>query len=313
MAESNRILVVVDPSKGEDQVALTRAEWLAVKLGLGLELLICYYQQSLTGEHFFDTPRLESLRKEVIARYYEKLEKIARTIRRKGIDVTVSATWDMPLDEGIIRQVLKNDPAYVVKETHFHRPIQRAVFTNTDWNLVRLCPAPLWLAKADDWPDDPTILASLDPTHENDEYSELDQQILGHATRIAEKTDCPVHAFNAYMPIASIPPIQASSQSATDDSLAMELEENHRMRMNLQLETVDIPEENVHLAQGYPEELLPELAEELQAGLVVMGSIARNALQRVFIGSTTEKVLDKLPCDLLVVKPEWFVTPVAEA
>jgi universal stress protein E len=61
---------------------------------------------------------------------------------------------------------------------------------------------------------------------------------------------------------------------------------------------------------GDPAKLLPKLATDLDAGLVVMGAIARNSLQRVFVGSTTEQVLDKLPCDLLIVKPDWFSTSV---
>jgi universal stress protein E len=37
-----------------------------------------------------------------------------------------------------------------------------------------------------------------------------------------------------------------------------------------------------------------------------MGAIARRGLSRLFIGSTAERVLDKLPCDLVIVKPAGF-------
>jgi universal stress protein E len=40
-----------------------------------------------------------------------------------------------------------------------------------------------------------------------------------------------------------------------------------------------------------------------------MGAVSRSALERVFIGGLAEKVLDRLPCDLLIVKPEGFVCP----
>ncbi len=38
--------------------------------------------------------------------------------------------------------------------------------------------------------------------------------------------------------------------------------------------------------------------------LVVMGALARSALKRRVVGSTAEKVLDHLPCDILIVRPE---------
>jgi universal stress protein E len=34
-----------------------------------------------------------------------------------------------------------------------------------------------------------------------------------------------------------------------------------------------------------------------------MGAVSRNALQRLFLGSTAETVLDHVPCDLLIVHP----------
>jgi universal stress protein E len=34
--------------------------------------------------------------------------------------------------------------------------------------------------------------------------------------------------------------------------------------------------------------------------------VSRRGLDRVFLGSTAERVLDRLPCDLLIIKPEGF-------
>jgi universal stress protein E len=65
------------------------------------------------------------------------------------------------------------------------------------------------------------------------------------------------------------------------------------------------------MAEGRPEDKLPELAVEIGADLVVMGAVARNPLRRVFIGSTAERVLDRLETDILVIKPAGFVTPVS--
>ena len=39
-----------------------------------------------------------------------------------------------------------------------------------------------------------------------------------------------------------------------------------------------------------------------------MGAVSRSALERLFIGSTAEAVLDKLSCDVLIVKPAAFAS-----
>ena len=50
------------------------------------------------------------------------------------------------------------------------------------------------------------------------------------------------------------------------------------------------------------------LAGALRADIVAMGAISRSGLQRVFIGSTAEDVLEHLPCDALIVKPPDFAS-----
>jgi universal stress protein E len=41
-----------------------------------------------------------------------------------------------------------------------------------------------------------------------------------------------------------------------------------------------------------------------------MGAVSRSGLKRLFIGHTAERVIDRLKCDVLIVKPEGFKTPV---
>ena len=48
------------------------------------------------------------------------------------------------------------------------------------------------------------------------------------------------------------------------------------------------------------------LAAERRADLMVMGAVSRSRLREIFIGSTAERVLDHLPCDVLVVKAADF-------
>jgi len=51
---------------------------------------------------------------------------------------------------------------------------------------------------------------------------------------------------------------------------------------------------------------LIEATDELRADFLVMGAVSRSAVERLFIGSTAESVLERLGCDVLIVKPEGF-------
>jgi nucleotide-binding universal stress UspA family protein len=57
-----------------------------------------------------------------------------------------------------------------------------------------------------------------------------------------------------------------------------------------------------HLREGRPAEEIAALAEELEAGLVVLGSRGLGAVKRLVVGSVSEGVVSLAPCPALVVR-----------
>ena len=57
---------------------------------------------------------------------------------------------------------------------------------------------------------------------------------------------------------------------------------------------------------------LPKLAQQLDAEMVVIGTIGRTGLSAAIIGNTAEHVIDRLDCDVLAVKPAGFICPLAK-
>ena len=71
-----------------------------------------------------------------------------------------------------------------------------------------------------------------------------------------------------------------------------------------------ISKEHCHVHIGLPEDVIPQYAEQLDAELVVLGTVGRQGISAALIGNTAEHVIDKLNCDVLAIKPEGFVSPV---
>jgi universal stress protein E len=61
--------------------------------------------------------------------------------------------------------------------------------------------------------------------------------------------------------------------------------------------------------QGLPEEVIPEVANKLNAAMVIIGTTGRTGLSAVFIGNTAEHVIDKINCDVLALKPQGYISP----
>jgi len=312
MENISKILSVIDPTV-EDQPALRRAAWLAKNCSAELELLVCYYNEYLSGDRLFDSPSLEKARDEVIANQEKHLEELAEPIRADGVVVTTTATWDHPLYEGIVRRAVASHADVVFKDTHHHSAVTRAFLTNTDWNLIRTCPVPLWLVKPKDLADEPVIVAAIDPLHQHDKPAALDDEILHLSKMIGDKVSGDVHAFHSYDPRIAVATATANAYipvSLPFDEIEQQMHEDHAKRFNEITSFHGIADSHSHLVAGLTHEELPAIADSLHADVVVMGAVARNRWKRLFIGATAERTLEHLPCDLLIVKPDWFQTPV---
>jgi len=315
MRNVNRILCVIDPTTSA-QPAMHRAAWLAQKVDAELDLFICYYNEYLSGERFFDAPSLQKARAEVVTRNGEYLEQLAQSARSAGVTVHTNVTWDHPLDEGIVRYAMASGADVVFKDTHHHSALERALLTNTDWNLIRNCPVPLWLVKDGDVNKTPVFVGAIDPTNEHDKPASMDDSILGIGEWLAAQTHGAMHAFHSFDPRIALATATANAYipaSLPYEEIEKDMREQHGRRFEEVLAGHTIPEEQQHLISGATHEELPETAGKIEADVVIMGAIARNRWKRLFIGATAERTLEHLPCDLLIVKPDWFETPVQKA
>jgi universal stress protein E len=313
MKEISKILAVIDPTT-KDQPGLRRAAWLAKKTGAELELLVCYYNEYLSGDRLFDSPSLEKAREEVLKSQQKHLEALAAPLRADGIDIRASAVWDHPLHEGIVRHAVSTHADIVIKDTHHHSAITRALLSNTDWNLIRTCPTRLWLVNPVEMSDTPVFVAAIDPMNQHDKPAALDDEILLLCKTLAGKVGGEVHAFHSYDPRIAVATATANAYipvSLPFDEIEKQMHEDHQKRFREITKFHKIDDDKSHLVAGLTHEELPAIARKLGANVVVMGAVARNRWKRMFIGATAERTLEHLPCDLLIVKPDWFKTPVS--
>ncbi len=311
MQDISKILCVIDLD-AEEQYALQRGAWLAKHINAELELLLCYYNEYLTDGRLGGYPSLENAQEDILKGLKRRLESLAEPLRESGLTVNTTSTWDHPLFEGIVRHAIACDADIVFKDTHHYSALRRALLTNTDWNLIRTCPVPLWLVKPQEIAKKPIFVAAIDPLHEHDKPAALDDEILVTSKALAEATDAEVRAFHSYDPRIAVATATANAYipvSLPFDEIEKQMHEQHEKRFNEVISFHGLDAKKSHLVAGVTHEELPEFSKSVSADVVVMGAVSRNPWKRLFIGSTAERTLEHLPCDLLIVKPDWFQTP----
>ena len=76
-------------------------------------------------------------------------------------------------------------------------------------------------------------------------------------------------------------------------------------------EGLELPEEpTLHLSRKTPASAIREAVEHLVPDLLVMGSLSRGGRAGVLVGETAERLVARLDCSMLVLKPDDFVSPV---
>jgi len=302
-----KILVVVDPTASEHP-CVDHAAWLAECVSADLELFICDYDPNIaagrTSTVWVNQDPNET-RNNLMAILRDKLERQAGTLRKRHLNVTVDVAWDHPLVDGIVRKVLASKPWLVVKDTHHHGVLKRTILSNTDWGLIRDCPAPLYLVQPTAVREKPKVFAAIDPLHEHDKPADLDHQIFRLAKTLADGSGGELHAVHTY----ALPVPMGGPEAAPSADLLQAVEQEHRQAMLDFLAVHELPKGHAHLLEGAPQDRLPDVVEQEGVDVMVMGAVSRSGLKRIFIGSTAERVLDRLACDVVIVKPAGFEPP----
>lgn len=294
------ILLAVREAEAYDSDLLPKFTRLARALDARVELLtvttpLIYDSVGMNGELVADAQRA------LVQRATAALDAMAEKLRSAGITVRVSVEVDIRAYEAIARRAGQLHPDLVVVGCHSpHR--FASLLKYTDWELVRLCPAPLLLVK------DPApwttgrVLAAIDPEHAFDKPADLDRLILGQAARLCASLDGDLHLVHS-LPVPalySLPGLPA----APDVLAALRGDAESRARQACEkviLEAGVVA--RLHLSNEVPSQAIPHVASECAAEIVVMGAISRSLLQRWILGDTALKVLDQVRADVLIVKP----------
>ncbi len=313
MPKFGTVLCVVDPEQ-PDSPAVRRAAWLASTLGAEVDLLAVHYNETLLNKPLRKQSLLEASRTQAVEDIRRRLEPVAAQLGDANrIKVTANVIWDHPVHEGIVRYASASGADIVIKDARHHSALRIAMLSNQDWQLIRCCQQPLWIVKRDTLPERLRFIAAVDPLHKHDKPAALDETILRLGQSLATATRGSLHVLHAFDPRIAMSAAEHNAYipvSLPLSDIEDQIRELHASRFDQVIYPYDIADERRHLVTGLPDEEIPRLATRLDAVAVVMGAIARNPLKRLFIGSTAERMLNRLTCDLIVVKPDWFETPV---
>lgn len=295
------VLVILDKPKHE-QSALAEARRLLVKQPEAHVKCTSFVWHAMAEQKsVFDASQRRAIKKEIIRSREVWLRNLIRDEGLSAAPITIDVVWTGDI-AGWVREH-SADVDLVIKTVH---KSQTLLHTPLDWELIRSCPRPLLLVgggkgkrrkkKANAEND---VIATIDLRSEDTRHRKLNFKVLDAASRFAELRGGRLHcvAVIEYSEVLSdlemIDPRKVRKEAVAASSDFLEA----------LLAPYDIAKTRIHRPAGKVGHMVAATVRKTGAGLVVVGSAARRGLGTMLLGNSAEKILERSPCDVLVVHP----------
>jgi nucleotide-binding universal stress UspA family protein len=243
----------------------------------------------------------------------DALEKAVEPAREHGLSVRTMVRTGRPFIE-IIHQVQEAGHDLVMKTARGKKLHTSLIFGTTALHLLRKCPCQVWIV--DPNPERHSgVLAAVDPDTTREHGEKMSRTIMELATSLSILEEVDLHVVHAWsVPhedmIKHSPFLRISETQASD--YGKDIEARHRQGFDALIDDFRprSPHMKTHFLKGLPEIVVPEVVNEHNIELVVMGTLGRTGIPGLLIGNTAESVINQVDCSVLAIKPEGFVSPV---
>jgi nucleotide-binding universal stress UspA family protein len=290
------VLVDVDAT-ATAQPALERAADIARKCGARLRIV-----DAMSAPADARRALRPALEDELMTHRRQQLARIAYGVRDVMVDMDVLAG---PPAEALIADVERFGHDLLVR-SHARDLVARGPkpFGPVDVQLFRRCPAPVWAIGPGTAPDHPRIVGAIDVSTDDATKQKLNTRIVELALLLTRLQEGSLFLVHAWQPLAE----KRMASYASDDEYSLYLDGSRRQVKQDLAALVHgfgnrLAGTQFELRRGDVEDVIPEFVVAEGVDLVVIGTMGRTGIARYLLGNTAERLLNRLPCSVLAVKP----------
>lgn len=296
------LLMVIEMASVPQPALMPRARTVAGALGLSVYVGCLRDDADLPPPLPGRRQRAENLRARVHSRSRLALERRLEAMRADGIEAEGSVAETDSVSKTVMQLVREHAPVMVMIARRPHTSFEQATLTGEDFAILRECPVPVWVVHPEQHGGD-KILGAVGKPRPNADGNSLDDLILDETTLLAERLGKESHALHAFGDAGLVsPPLEPAARDPADDMGTSRTDERVE-RILAYVQAHGVAPEHAHIYEGKLERVLEEEARPLNADLIVLGSSCDGRLKRLLSGDTTERIVEHVDSDVLVLKP----------
>lgn len=269
MSKPEKLFVVVDPSDTV-QIALERALIMGKKHEVPPELFVFV---GVDGE----ATDLRAVNDNLFRNQDWFKSAIREPIEAAGMKYTIEVSWSQEWQKSIVQSSKRFDADRIYLPVHERTNTSRFTFSEAKWGLLKTAQCPVVLIQPGARPERKTVLVAVNFQAITAEQQKLNESILYWGRTVADIYGADFHVVNAYLDSMLYP---------DRGKLAREAQ---------------LPNDNIHVEQGYTSDVVGDVAQRLNADLVIMGTLGQTGQTATRRGNTAERVISALTMDVMVV------------
>ena len=252
-----------------------------------------------------DDPETEAEARQLYARHRQnQADKLIANLSEDA-DVVADVCWHPSFLAAVMRQAERYKPDLLVVPRRENSDFLDWLIGGEEQDLVRELHTPLMFANGTEWPAHPRIAVALNPFHTDTRDDQLEVELLKTADKMAQRLSAEMHVVHCFL---SLPQATIFDEQIITDyaSLQSQVGEEHRYRIEALLSQIDRPVGGplMQLLEGEVQVELPRFVEEQRIDILILGTNEHSLLERLLLGSTTERLLARIGCDVLVLHQE---------
>jgi|AntAceMinimDraft_1070359.scaffolds.fasta_scaffold39124_2 nucleotide-binding universal stress UspA family protein len=306
MRAIKKILFFADGAKGEKN-ALSQSIALAAHHGASLTVV------DVVAEVASNDVRLDATMKKLQNSLVDERKTALQAMLEQVDQLSLAGSIEVLVMPGkdyieIIRAVIKKPFDLLVKSANQHNVLSATLFGDTDLNLMRKCPCPIWIIKPEDKKTINKVLAAIDLT-DAPETQQLACQVVELAASVAAQESAQLQIMNAWQP-PSMPHLSTRVEGKEFAKMMVAIKDTSTEQLHTAAAHAAPVTPTEILVDGKPEDAIIGIVDSNKIDLLVMGTMSRGGIPGLLIGNTAEKVLYRVDCSVLTLKPDGFKSPV---
>jgi len=292
------ILVAQRPGDGFTPGAIRARELaLAFSEPVNVRFFCVLFDAHIEDHRAGDHAPVEQLKEEMITSQQVRLNEAESHLVSICERLDSVVRWGANPVTELLKAATEFNADLIIATVRGHSRLSRLIFSHTDWELARLSSIPILFAQPEKFRPYKKVVTAVDPIHAFACSIELDSEMINAGERLAAPFDGLVFLLNAYPDMH----LHAKGGCVRLPEIYAGWERSHRLAVAKLADQNAIEPEQVRLGAGDPRQVISAAVSELDADLVVVGSVSRRDKRRA-IGQTSVHVIDSVDCDVLVVR-----------